>query len=60
MALMSSDNKNHGALNASCPVCGSDSTNGLTSRYQGTSYELCDVECFTKFDENPNEYVKDG
>lgn len=60
MAMMSSDNKNHGALNASCPVCDSDFTNGLTSRYQGTSYELCDVECFEEFNSDPEAYVKDG
>lgn len=60
MAMMSSDNKNHGALNAACPVCGSDFTNGLTARYQGTSYEMCSVECFDEFNEDPEEHVKDG
>lgn len=60
MAMMSSDNKNHHALNASCPVCQSDFTNGLTARYQGTSYELCGVECWEKFNSDSAEYVKDG
>lgn len=60
MAMMSSDNKNHGALNASCPVCGSDFTNGLTLRHQGTSYETCDVECRVEFESDPDSYAKDG
>lgn len=60
MAMMSSDNKEGGALNAGCPVCGSDFTNGLTVRYQGTSYELCDIECRTEFEDDPESYMKDG
>lgn len=60
MAQMASDNKNHGVLNASCPVCDSDFTNGLTSRYQGTSYELCSIECKVEFESDPSEYQKDG
>lgn len=60
MAMMSSNNKNHGALNASCPVCGSDFTNGLSERHQGDSYEMCSIECRSEFLEDPASYVKDG
>lgn len=60
MAMMSSNNKNHGALNASCPVCGSDFTNGLSARYQGDSYQMCSIECRVQFDDDPASYVKDG
>lgn len=60
MAMMSSNNKNHGALNASCPVCGSDFTNGLEERYRGDSYEMCGIDCLVKFQDDPDEYAKDG
>lgn len=60
MAQMASDNKSHGSLNANCPVCDSDFTNGLTSRHQGTAYDLCSIECKQKFDADPSDYQKDG
>lgn len=60
MAMMSSNNKDHGALNATCPVCGSDLTNGLEERHQGDSYQMCDIDCLTEFQEKPGDYVKDG
>lgn len=60
MAMNAANNKDHGALNASCPVCGSDNTNGLTLRHSGDSYEVCDVECREEFESNPDEYSKDG
>ena len=60
MAMMSANNKNHGALNASCPVCGSEFTNGVSERHQGDSYDLCGIDCLVEFQENPGDYVKDG
>lgn len=60
MAMMSANNKDHGALNASCPVCGSEFTNGLEQRYQGDSYDLCSIDCRVAFEEDPDEYIKDG
>lgn len=60
MAQMSSSNKNHGSLNASCPVCGDDTTNGVESRYRGDSYDLCSIDCKEEFESNPDEYQKDG
>lgn len=60
MAMMSSNNKEHGALNAKCPVCGSDNTNGLGEQHGGDRYQMCDIECLMEFRENPDSYTKDG
>jgi YHS domain-containing protein len=45
--------------NEKCPVCGMDAKPEISSTYQGKTYNFCCSSCKQKFDQNPQQYVKD-
>jgi YHS domain-containing protein len=45
--------------NKKCPVCGMDAKPEIKSTYQGKTYNFCCPSCKEKFDQNPQQYVKE-